>query len=44
MREQLENIKLQAISALNAASTPVELEELRVKILGKNGELTAVLK
>lgn len=44
MREQLEMIKSQAISALKAASTPAALEELRVKILGKKGELTAVLK
>ena len=44
MKEQLENIKSQAIAALEAASTPVELEDLRVKILGKKGELTAVLK
>lgn len=44
MREQLEQIKQQAISALSAATTPAELEELRVRLLGKKGELTAVLK
>ena len=44
MREQLEQIKQQAISALDAAATPAELEELRVRLLGKKGELTAVLK
>lgn len=44
MKEQLNNIKQQAISALESASTPAELEELRVRFLGKKGELTAVLK
>ena len=44
MKDQLEQIKLQALAALDAASTPAELEELRVKLLGKKGELTAVLK
>ena len=44
MREQLELIKSKALTALKAASSPAELEELRVKLLGKKGELTAVLK
>ena len=44
MKEQLEQIKQQAISALTSASTPAALEELRVRFLGKKGELTAVLK
>ena len=44
MREQLEQIKLQAITALESASSPAALEELRVKLLGKKGELTTVLK
>ncbi len=44
MKEQLESIKLQAISDLQAAQTPAALEELRIKLLGKKGELTAVLK
>ena len=44
MREQLEQIKLNALAALDAAKTPAELEELRVKLLGKKGEMTAVLK
>ncbi len=44
MKEQLEQIKLQALSALDAADSPAALEELRVKLLGKKGELTAVLK
>ena len=44
MKEQLNNIKQQAMAALDAASTPAQLEELRIKYLGKKGELTAVLK
>ena len=44
MKEQLQLIKQNALSALDAAQTPAALEELRVKLLGKKGELTAVLK
>ncbi len=44
MKEQLELIRQQAIEALDAATTPAGLEELRVRYLGKKGELTAVLK
>ena len=44
MKEQLEQIKANALTALEAAATPAALEELRVRLLGKKGELTAVLK
>ena len=44
MKAQLEQIKVNALAALEAAETPAALEELRVKLLGKRGELTAVLK
>ena len=44
MKEQLEQIKVNALASLDAAETPAALEELRVKLLGKKGELTAVLK
>ncbi len=44
MKEQLELIKQNALAALDAADTLAALEELRVKLLGKKGELTAVLK
>ena len=44
MKEQLELIKQQAMDALDAIDTPAGLEELRVRYLGKKGELTAVLK
>ena len=44
MKQQLELIKQEAMAALEAAASPAALEELRVKYLGKKGELTAVLK
>ena len=44
MKEQLEQIKIRAIEQLEAATSPAQLEELRVGLLGKKGELTAVLK
>ena len=44
MKEQLEKIRQDALAALDAAADPAALEALRVRILGKKGELTAVLK
>ena len=44
MKEQLELIMQNALAALENAQTPAALEEVRVKFLGKKGELTAVLK
>ena len=44
MKNQLEQIKQAAIAALDAAVNPAALDELRVRYLGKKGELTAVLK
>lgn len=44
MREQLEQIKLQGLEALRACADAKELDALRVKYLGKKGELTAILK
>ncbi|MBR4194280.1 MAG: phenylalanine--tRNA ligase subunit alpha [Oscillospiraceae bacterium] len=44
MREQLEQIKAKALQALQEAKESSELEALRVSLLGKKGELTAVLK
>ncbi|MBE6982711.1 MAG: phenylalanine--tRNA ligase subunit alpha [Ruminococcaceae bacterium] len=44
MKQQLEHIRQQAIAALNEADSPAVLEDLRIKYLGKKGELTAVLK
>ncbi len=42
MRETLEKIKAEALEALEAPSA--QIEELRIKYLGKKGELTAVLR
>ncbi len=44
MKTQLEAIKSTAITALNEAKDQSEIEALRVKYLGKKGELTAILK
>ena len=44
MKEQLEIIRREALSALEQAADSQALEALRVKYLGKKGELTAVLK
>ena len=44
MKQQLEQIKQDALLALEEASTPAALEDLRVRFLGKKGEVTAVLK
>ena len=42
MRETLEKIKAEALEALSAPSASIE--DLRIKYLGKKGELTAVLR
>lgn len=44
MKQQLEAIEKKALEALSAAADSQELETLRVKFLGKKGELTALLK
>ena len=44
MKQQLEAIKVSALTAFDAAENLAALDELRVKFLGKKGELTAVLK
>ncbi len=44
MKTQLDNIKIQAEQELNSIISIQELENLRVKYLGKKGELTAVLR
>ncbi len=43
MKEQLAKIRSEALSALESVKDAVALDELRVKYLGKKGELTAVL-
>ncbi len=44
MKEQLEKIRSAVTAAVNSATTPADIEALRVKYLGKKGEVTAVLK
>ena len=44
MKDKLEVIKQSAITSIETASSLSGLDELRVKYLGKKGELTAVLK
>ena len=44
MKETLEQIRREALAALEHAQNAQELDALRVKYLGKKGELTAVLK
>ena len=44
MKEQLANIRAQALAAFEGAQSTAELDSLRVQYLGKKGELTAVLK
>lgn len=44
MKEQLRNIEEKAHAAISAAADLKALEELRVSLLGKKGELTAILK
>ncbi len=44
MREELLAIKERVIEQIKIAEQPSQLEEVRVKILGKKGELTAVLR
>ena len=44
MKAQLETIRQSALEAITAVQAGPDLEALRVKYLGKKGELTAVLK
>ena len=44
MKEQLANIKSEALAAIAGSETTAALDGVRVKYLGKKGELTAVLK
>ncbi|MGI8632785.1 MAG: phenylalanine--tRNA ligase subunit alpha [Solirubrobacterales bacterium] len=44
MRERIEQLQAEAISAIDAASSTAELEELRVRTLGRKAELTQILR
>ena len=44
MKEKLEALKAEAVSAVNSVTDEKGIEELRVKYLGKKGEITSLLK
>lgn len=44
MKEKLQSIKEEALKAIESADVPEKLNDVRVRFLGKKGELTAVLK
>ncbi|MBQ3551363.1 MAG: phenylalanine--tRNA ligase subunit alpha [Clostridia bacterium] len=44
MKEKLQSLKSEALAAVAAATDEKLLDEVRVKYLGKKGELTAILK
>ena len=44
MREQLEEIRKEALAAIEAADTLPELDAIRVRFSGKKGKVTAILK
>ena len=44
MKEKLEELKTSAIALIDGTEIPDELESLRVKFLGKKGEVTKILK
>lgn len=44
MQAQLKNIKVEAEKEITSAKTPKDIEDVRVKYLGKKGALTAILK
>src|SRR3954464_11200017 len=44
MTERIEEIRREAADAIGAASTTAELEELRVRFLGRKAELTQILR
>ena len=44
MKQQLENIRQLSLEQIANAATPAEIDDIRVRVLGKKGEVTAVLK
>lgn len=44
MRDQLEQLRQQALAAVAAAATEEVLQEVRVRFLGRKGELTGLMK
>jgi len=44
MREQLERLKTESLCAIAAAVTEGEVQDIRVRVFGRKGELTALMK
>ena len=44
MKEKLQSIREEALNQIKSADMPEKLNDVKVKFLGKKGELTAVLK
>lgn len=44
LKEQINNVHEKAVELLESAKTTADLEDIKVKLLGKKGELTAILK
>ena len=44
VKEKLQSIKEEALAQIQAADAPEKLNDVKVRFLGKKGELTAVLK
>ena len=44
MKERLQKIREEAVARIQASKSPEALNDVRVSVLGKKGELTALLK
>lgn len=44
MREQLEQLRNDALQAIAAASSVEQLQDIRIRLLGRKGEITALMK
>ena len=44
LKEQLSNIQKQALAEIEKASDIKSVDDLKIRLLGKKGELTAILK
>jgi len=44
MKQQLENIRQLSLEQIAQAKTPAEIDDIRVRVLGKKGEVTQILK
>lgn len=44
MKEKLEEIRNQTLKQIDAAGSPEALEEIRIRVLGRKGALTAILR